>query len=417
MTSSTGAIPWPAKAFAAIGWLAAVIGAIGAITLRIVDPAPILPSTFGFGDVALVGFEVMGVAFASVGGLLVVRRPRNAVGWCMVLIGVGYADGGLTAAATYSAAATGTAEGLRLAGVMGWLTTVLTTIGGLIFALPFIFPTGRGHDRLWDRLIRISIIPWALVPLVLTFQPGPLHVFSTIDNPFGFGPDLRTVLGLSFSQLITVGAVTIAPVVVVSFASRYRSSGHVERQQLKWFLLASIVMCAGVGLASAGAVFSKEPPTEAGLAIFGFAGAVMPVAIGIAILRYRLYDIDRVISRTLGYALVTGLLAAVLAGMTLLLQSLLTPYTQGQTVAVALSTLLVFARFQPVRQRIQRAVDRRFDRAHYDADRTIESLADRLRVHLDLATVSQEIARTADVAVRPTSVSVWLRPSERTASR
>ena len=413
MTKDSSRVPLPAKAFALIGWLVVVAGAVGAIVLRRVDPAPILPSPFGFGDIALVGFEVMGVAFASVGALLVVRRHRNAVGWCMVLIGIGFADGGLSAAATFSAAAQGTEAGLRLAALTGWLTVVLTTMGGLVFVLPFIYPTGRGHNRLWDRLVRVGVAPWALVPVLLAFQPGPLHVFTTIANPFGVGPDLRAIAGISFSQLITTGATFFAPVVVVAFVSRYRAADRLERQQLKWFLLASLGMVLGVSVAAGGAALTKEPPGEAGLAVFGFAGALMPVAIGIAILRHHLYDIDRVISRTLGYAVLTGVLAALFAGLILLLQGLLAPFTQGQTIAVAFSTLVVFALFQPVRRRVQLLVDRQFDRARYDADRTIESFAGRLQAHLDLAMVSQEIARTADATVRPATVSVWLRGSPR----
>jgi hypothetical protein len=413
MTTAPSGIPLAAKAFAAIGWLAAVVGAIGAIVLRRIDPAPILPSPFGFGEIALIGFEAMGVSFASVGALLVVRRHRNAVGWCMVMIGVGYADGGLGAAATFSAAARGTAEGLHIAAVTGWLTVVLTTIGGLVFVLPFIYPTGRGHSPTWDRLFRIAIVPLAAVPLVLAFQPGPLHVFRTIENPFGVGPDLRRVAGVSFSDLITAGAILCAPFVIVAFVSRYRAADHLERQQLKWFLLASLITFAGVAAASAGAALSKEPPGEAGLAVFGFGGALVPVAIGIAILRHHLYDIDRVISRTLGYAVVSGMLGAVFAGLILLLQGALAPFTQGQTIAIALSTLVVFALFQPVRRRVQSAVDRRFDRARYDADRMIESLAGRLRDDLDMVTLRDEITRSVDAAVRPASVSVWLRGSAR----
>jgi hypothetical protein len=406
------AVPLPAKAFAAIGWVAAVVGGIAAVTLRVLDPVPVVASPFGFGDVALVGFEVMGVAFASVGALLVVRRHRNAVGWCMVLIGIGYADGGLAAAATCSVVAHAT-DGGRLAGVIGWLALVLTTLGGLVFILPFIFPTGRGHTPAWDRLIRFSMIPMALGFLVLAFQPGPLHIFSTIVNPFGVLPDLRTIVGFSFSQMISVGAFGFAPFVVLAVVLRYRSTDYFERQQIKWFLVASLVSILGVLSAAGGAALSREPSGEAGLAVFGFAGALVPVAIGIAILRHHLYDIDRLISRTLGYAVMTGALGAVFVGVILLLSGVLARFAEGQTIAIASSTLVVFTLFQPARRRIQRAVDRRFDRARYDADRTIESLAGRLRDDLDLATVSLEIIRTADAAVRPASISVWLRGSPR----
>lgn len=413
VTARSGRVPLPAKAFATVGWLAAVVGAVGAVALRLLDPVPVVPNNFGFGDVALVGFEVMGVTFASVGALLVVRRPRNAVGWCMVLIGVGQADSGLTAAATYSAAAQAGDAGRRLAEMTGWLTVVLTTMGGLMLFLPFIFPTGRGYTRAWDRLARITIVTLALVSILLALQPGPLNIFPTIANPFGVGPDLRTVVGISFSELFSTSAVLIAPIVVLAFVSRYRSADQVVRQQLKWFLAASLVSIVGVSVAAAGAVLSKELPGEAGIAVFGFGGALVPIAIGIAILRHHLYDIDRLISRTLAYAVVTGVLAAVFAGLILSLQAALTLFTQGQTIAVAFSTLVVFALFQPLRRRVQRAVDRRFDRSRYDADRTIESLAGRLRSNVDLATVSREVERTASAAVRPASVSVWLRGAPR----
>lgn len=401
-----------ARTFAAAGWLAACAGGIGAIALRMIDPVPVLPNTFGFGDVALIALELMGAAFASVGALLVIRRPGNAVGWCMVIIGVGYADGGLAAAVTYSAAAHA-GHGGGMEALAAWFTTALTTIGGLTFALPFIFPTGRGQNRTWDALIRLSIPTWTLIPFVIVLQPGPLHLFPSIANPFGVLPDLRALVGFSYSQLITVGAVVVAPVVGLSIITRYRSSQQIERQQLKWFLLANVISVIGVAVAAAGAVLSDGPPGEAGLAVFGFSGALVPVAIGIAILRYHLYEIDRLISRTVVYAVVTGVLGTAFAGLILVLQWLLTAFTQGQTIAVASSTLVVFALFQPVRRRVQRAVDRRFDRARYDADRTIQSLAGRLGAELDLATLSKEIARTADVAVRPATVAVWLRSAPR----
>ena len=140
---------------------------------------------------------------------------------------------------------------------------------------------------------------------------------------------------------------------------------------------------------------------------------LLPIAIGIAVLRYRLYDIDRIISRTLSYAVVTGILVLVFAGIILMLQTVLTPITGGQTIAVAASTLAVFALFQPVLRRVRHSVDRRFDRARYDGERTIAAFADRLRADVDLVTVSDEISRTADAAVRPARIAVWLRGARR----
>jgi hypothetical protein len=401
-----------ARPYAIAGWLAAIVGAVGAITLRIVDPVPMIPDALGFSDLALVGFEFFGVTFASVGALLVIRRPENAVGWCMVLIGAGNALAGLTGGVTSSAVADGPA-GTTIAGLAGWLTNLFVMLGGLVIGLGFIFPTGRGHTPAWDRFVRFGAIAllWMLVFLVL-IRPGPLQVFASIENPFGFGPDIRPLLGPQISTFVAASGVLIVPILALSIVSRYRMSGRVGRQQLKWFILAFLVAIGGFAAAGIGALISDEPP-EAGLVVFGFAGALVPVAIGIAILRYNLYDIDRLISRTIAYGAVTGILGAVFVGSILALQGLLAPFTREQTIAVAVSTLAVFAIFQPVRRRVQATVDQRFDRARYDADQTVRTFASRLRGDMDLGTVSSEIVSTARATVRPTSASVWLRGSGR----
>lgn len=403
-------MPRLARHYAIVGWLAAILGALGGIALRIVDPVPLIPDELGFTDLSLVGFGVLGVTFASVGALLVVRRPENAVGWFMLLIGVSNALAGLTAAITFSAVANG-AAGAALAGVAGWLTNLFAILGSLVVALGFIFPTGRGHTAGWDRFVRIGafLFPWLLVVFVL-IRPGPLQIFASIDNPFGFGPDIGAALGSQPSLLVLVAPAALLPLLALSIVTRYRTSDRIGRQQLKWFILALIVALGGITAAVVGAVVSDEPP-EAGLVVFGFAGALIPIAIGIAILRYNLYDIDRLISRSIAYGAVTGILGAIFVGTILALQGLLAPFTREQTIPVAASTLAVFALFQPVRRRVQGAVDRRFDRARYDADQTVRTFAERLRDDLDLGAVSTEIVRTASAAVRPTTASVWLRRS------
>ena len=401
-----------ARPYAIVGCLATLAGAVGAIALRIADPVPFVADTFGFGDLALVGFEALGVTFALVGALLVVRRPENAVGWCMVAIGAGNALAGLTAAVTSSAVADGPA-GAATAGLAGWLTVLFTMIGGLVFGLGFIYPTGRGQTPGWDRLVRVGAVAFPfLVVLLFLLRPGPLQVFPTIDNPFGVGPDFRSALGPQISALIGATSVLFVPVLALSLVSRYRMSDTIGRQQLKWFVLALLVALSGVAVAGIGALIVDEPPA-AGLVIFGFGGALVPVAIGIAILRYHLYDIDRLISRTIVYGAVTGILSAVFMGAVLALQTLLAPFMKEQTIAVAASTLAVFALFQPLRRRVQRAVDRRFDRTRYDADQTVRTFAARLRGDLDLGTVSAEIVGTATSAVRPTMASIWLRGRSR----
>ena len=398
--------------YATVGWLAALIGAAGAVVLRVIDPAPVIPDELGVGEMAMLGFDFLGVTFASVGALLVVRRPENAVGWWMVLIGASNALGGLTGAITFTAFADGPA-GAATAGVAGWLTNLFIMLGSLVLALGFIFPTGRGHTPGWDRFVRMGLLPlFALLVVVVLIRPGPLQIFAAIENPFAFGPDIRTVLGTETSTLIVASPAVLFPILVLSIASRYRMSDRIGRQQLKWFILAFVVALAGMTAAAAGALLSDEPPA-AGLVVFGFAGALVPVAIGIAILRHNLYDIDRLINRTIAYGAVTGILGAVFVGTILALQGLLAPVTREQTIPVAASTLAVFALFQPVRRRVQGAVDQRFDRARYDADQTVRTFAERLRDDLDLGTVSDEIVETASATVRPASASVWLRGTGR----
>ena len=387
-----------ARPYAIGGLVAALVGAVGAITLRIVDPVPLVPDALGFSVLALVGFEFLGLAFASVGALLVIRRPENAVGWVMVLIGASNALAGLTGLVTSSAVADGPA-GTTMAGLAGWLTNLFVMLGGLVIALGFIFPTGRGHTPAWDRFVRFGAIALLLMLIFLVLiRPGPLQVFATIENPFGFGPDIRGLLG---SQVSTI-AIFVFPILVLSVVSRYRMSDRVGRQQLKWFILAFLVTIGGFAAAGIGALLSNEPP-EAGLVVFGFAGALVPVAIGIAILRHGLYDIDRLISRTVGYAVITAVLAGVFGVAVLSLGLVLGSFAEGQTIAVAGSTLLVAALFGPLRRRAQAIVDRRFDRGSFDAAMTLQAMTARLRDDVDLDRVEADVLGVVDRTFHPTT--------------
>jgi hypothetical protein len=182
--------------------------------------------------------------------------------------------------------------------------------------------------------------------------------------------------------------------------------------------LIGVLVELALGGAFGGRTAAPEAPNSLVSVLVGYAGILaMPIAIGIAVTRYRLYEIDRLISRTIGWALVTGVLVAVFAGTVLGLQAVLARVTQGETLAVAASTLIAFALFQPVRRRVQRVVDRRFDRARYDGDRTAAAFAERLREQVDLAGLESDIAGVVDNALRPTSVGVWIRrPGHRGAA-
>jgi hypothetical protein len=189
------------------------------------------------------------------------------------------------------------------------------------------------------------------------------------------------------------------------------------RQQLKWFLgavaLVTVTIVPGIVLTSTPLTATADSGSQE-FGVFDIVGsaslALVPIAIGVAILRYHLYDIDRLISRTVTWALVTVVLLAVFGTGILAIQGVLTGVTNGETLAVAGSTLAAIALFQPVRRRIQGIVDRRFDRARYDAGIVIEGLAERLRDPLDLSALGMEIVRVATETVRPASVAVWIRP-------
>ncbi len=395
------------RAFAILGVALAIAGAIGTAIVRSVDPAPIISAAFGFGGAAMVGYLIQGLTWTSVGGLLVVRRPGNAVGWLMVLVGVGYSLSQLSVSVASSFAAEGTAQGDRLAQLAGWVTVLLQLVTILHFAIGFVFPSGRVQSPRWERFMRLFWVFAVAFVVTSLIQPGPLQLIPALDNPFGFGPDLRG--GRPIAPILALAAVLIFLALVISMVSRYRSAGPIERQQLKWFVLALGVSSIGLGIASSEAIFNDRPENAVGLTVYVFAGAVVPVAIGIAIMRYRLYDIDRIISRTIGYAAVTATIGVVFAVLLLSMTGLMSAVAGGETIAVAASTLVAFALFQPVRRRVQRTVDRRFDRSRYDADLTVRSFAGRLRDDVDLGAVCREIVDTASAAVRPATAGVWLR--------
>jgi len=195
----------------------------------------------------------------------------------------------------------------------------------------------------------------------------------------------------------------------ISLVARYRHATGVERQQLRW-LTAAI---AFVVVAVTGGIAVANVLPEAGASGLAWVGAIVafpcvPLAVGVAVLRYRLYEIDRIVSRTIGWAVVTGVLVFVFAAGVVLLQAVLAPFTNENTIAVAGSTLLAFALFQPLRRRVQASVDRRFDRTRYDGQRIVDAFGERLRSDVDLASLRASLASTADQAVRPASSTVWL---------
>jgi hypothetical protein len=241
-------------------------------------------------------------------------------------------------------------------------------------------------------------------------------VLSTVDTvrptPWAVGGRAGELLE-TFVQV----AVTVMFLLVVlaagSLPLRFRRAGPVERQQLKWFVLAAAFAALTILLD-----LLEVPITPPVWAIIDAASfAVLPVAVGIAVLRYRLYEIDRIISRSVAYGLLTAGLVALYLVLVALLRPLLEPLTGSSTLAVAASTLAVAAVFNPARRRLQAAVDRRFDRARYDADRAVQAFAARLRTQVDLDEVTAGLRDTVVATVAPTRVAVWLRVPSGTGGR
>jgi hypothetical protein len=283
-------------------------------------------------------------------------------------------------------------------------------IGLLLTFVPLLFPTGRLLSRRWRPVAWLAALPILLIPGLtapaLWPQRGAVLVEASTDEPLGEGQAL--VVFAAFWLMVLCGLACLT-----ALALRFRRSRGMERQQLKWFLFASAITVA---------VFIVIQPATSGQWDLGLLLALpvvpaIPVAAGIAILRYRLYEIDRIINRTL----VFGLLTAVL-GLCYVAGSLLFVLVAGAGVdppswLVAAATLVAAAVFRPARRRIQAAVDRRFNRRRYDAAKTIEAFSARLRDEIDLDTLSAELLAVVDHTMEPTKTSLWLRPPVGRTSR
>ena len=355
--------------------------------------------------------------YAAVGSILVARRPRNLIGWVLIGMGWTFAVSFLPIDATAHELQTMTASPLQEA--IAWLNAWTVSLTFALFAtLAFCYPTGRLARGRWRRFAAlVLVVIWGIVIIsafwpVLTVTPKGAARIVEIPNPIGLLPS-RVVDDLSGQSIVPLLLPFVIVASIVAIAGRYAGSRDLERLQMRW-LVASFGAIAIAILAGFPIIAVFDQAGEIAWVPAAAAFTVPPIAIGVAITRYRLYEIDRLISRGLSWAVLSGLLLAVYGGAILLLQTLLGDVIQGQTVAVAGSTLLAAALFQPLRRRIQRVVDHRFNRARYDAERTATDFAERLRGEVDLAALSDDIAGVVDTALRPTTVGVWIRRSDAT---
>ena len=351
-------------------------------------------------------FALMAPSFVvapAVGGLILIRRPENRVGWLFCLVGFGIAATlglGILGHSALSAFPALTVVG----GWIGqWAYLLFVVPAGLLF---LTFPTGRLPSRRW-RPTAVTFICTALATGVgAAFGRTALSgAEEPLPNPLAAPETIRPFLLALADVGSTALALTLIPV-AAAVVLRLRGAHGVERLQLKWFAFA-VLATLGVAL-PLGALPSPFADWSFGAIVIGF-GAGLPAVAGIAILRYRLYDIDVVIRRTLVYGVIVSILGATYVSLVLGLQALLSGPTGGEATPVALSTLTIAALFGPLRRRVREGVDRRFYRSRYDTRRILDTFSARLRDEVALESVSAALADTAGRAVRPVSAGVWIR--------
>jgi hypothetical protein len=372
-----------------------VLCAIAAVFLGLSFDASIGEGSWGFR-----GFGLMNaIAFTMLGAIVAIRRPANLIGRLLLASGVLWALTELEFEyAVYAIAGRPTPlpGGLFLAWLGSWEWTLCV---GLYPVLLVIFPDGRISTPARRAVIAASALSAGLTAFAFAFRPGPLQLNAFVENPFT--PVPRDVID---AALIAALAITFPMVVVAAgmLIRRFRRSVGIERQQLKWLAFAAVPV---VLIGPLSGIVPGKPIQVLGT----LAQLALPATIGLAVLRYRLYDIDVLINRSLVYGALSAVLAATYFATVVLCQALLRPLVGGSELAVAVSTLVTLALFQPLRRRIQHAVDRRFYRSRYDAARILDEFALRLHDEVDLDAVSGDLLLAVNSTIQPASVSVWLR--------
>jgi hypothetical protein len=365
------------------------VAAVGLAARNGEGPAELVANHHAIGIVTAIGMAVLGALIAD-------RKPRNPIGWLMSLSGL--LLGVFSFNQQYAPLAV--AESLPLVGLSSWLGT-WTALPGIAISITSslqLFPDGRLPSPCWRPVAWVSAAAAVVPAMVIAVRAwpvrGPELAALTFDHPA-----VTAVFGIGFPLILVLSVVSMAALVV-----RFRRSAGVERQQIKWFAYGAMI---GIPLGLPAEVPFWGPILELVQPPLMFAG------LGIGIFRYQLFDVDRIINRTVVYGLVTAVLGAVYAVVVLVAGQL--SGTVGGDLpswAVAGATLAVAALFQPARRRIQAVVDRRFNRRRYDAARTVEAFSAHLREQVDLATLSAELLAVVDQTMQPTRTWLWLRRAE-----
>jgi hypothetical protein len=364
------------------------VAAVGLAARNGEGPAELVANHHAIGIVTAIGMAVLGALIAN-------RKPRNPIGWLMSLSGL--LLGVFSFNQQYAPLAV--AESLPLVGLSSWLAT-WTALPGIAITITSslqLFPDGRLPSPRWRPVAWVSaaaaVVPAAVIAVRAWPLRGPELAALTFDHPA-----IAAVFGIGFLVVLTLSVVSMAALVV-----RFRRSAGVERQQIKWFAYGAMI---GIPLGLPAQVPFWGPILELVQPPLMFAG------LGIGMFRHRLYDVDRVINRTLVYGLLTAVLGLAYAAGSLVFVLVAGAGSDPPSWLVAAATLATAAVFRPARRRIQAVVDRRFNRRRYNAAQTIEAFSARLREQVDLATLSAELLAVVDQTVQPTRTSLWLRRAE-----
>jgi len=370
-----------------------------------------VPDSWGFRGAS----ELFAVTCGTVGAIVALRRPDNPIGWLFCAIGASFAVQSLINEYVLASVFV-VPGGLPWTTQLGWLLSWIWVppLGLALIFLPLLFPTGHLLSPRWRIAAVVGVVAIVSFSVAMALVPGPIQQAKFLDNPVTIpGVSLETYETVVYSVAIIPLALAIA-LAMTSLVRRFRQSPDEPRRQIKWFALAALVAGITNTLYQVIAVVGASPAVVKGMEILVVVSLIgLPTAAGLAILRYRLFDIDRIISRTISYGLISAMLVALFLVVNLALQSALSSVTKTNSLAVAASTLLVAALFTPIRRRVHRAVDRRFDRARYDAERTTFEFSERLRDQVDLPALVDDLDGTVRDAVAPSSVDLWLRGTGR----
>jgi len=353
--------------------------------------------------VDVVSYIAIPLTFGGAGAYLTIRVPKNPIGPLLLIATLGFA--GLVGGGAVAAYGVGTGEITPATTIAGMLAN-LSFIPSLVIVLvgvPLVFPNGRLLSPRWRWIAGAAAVAVGGAEVAAAFGKPVLLESPTLQNPL-YIESAATWLGAA-DLLSSFAAIPIFAATVASIVLRYRRGDDILRHQLRWLGAAVSVAVVAWSISFFVPVGGRPAAEAVGILALN----MIPVAIGIAIARYRLFEIDRIISRSISYGLISVVLLAAYVALVLFLQGPLGGLFGGDAVAVAASTLVVAALFQPLRRRVQRIVDRRFDRARFDAEAMATAFADRLRDEVDLGTVVADLESTVGSALRPNDTGLWLR--------